>query len=70
MNYFVKHLMVDEEGEFSKSRSRKGQQKNLWYLRGMMKVEVFQLRVRRGICFLVKMVKKNINSLKSKKKAG
>ena len=66
VNYFVKHLMVDEDGEFSKARfSRNGQHKDfVGYLRGMMKGEDFPFRVKGWICFLEK---KN-DSLKSKKK--
>lgn len=67
VNYFVKHLMVDEDGEFSKARfsSSKGQQKQqlFGYLRGMTKGEDFPFRVKGGISFW----RKN-NSLKSKKK--
>jgi len=54
VNYFVKHLMVDEDGEFSKARfSRKGQQKQQLFgdLRGMMKGEDFPFRVKGWICF-------------------
>lgn len=67
MNYFVKHLMVDEDGEFSKARfSRKGPQKELFgYLRGMMKGEDFPFRVKGGICFF--WLKNKSNSMKSKK---
>lgn len=69
MNYFVKHLMVDEDGEFSKARfsSSKGQQKQqlFGYLRGMTKGEDFPFRVKGGICFLVKK-QKRFNEIQEK----